>query len=730
MKGVMHLAACWRARRERKLVRLGWARRGLTLRPPARLLLLIAALASCGAQPVAVDDAMLADEADGTNWPAYGRTYSENHYSPLKQMDDGNIGRVGLAWSHDLGTPLRADSQPLAVDGVIYLATGLSIVTALDAETGKMLWRHDPAVAESKYGGRLIPGWGSRGLAIWKNKVIVGLQDGRLLALDRQTGKPVWEVQTLDEKVDKYGEATITGAPRVFNGKVIIGFGGGDRWARGAVSAFDAETGKFLWRFFTVPGNPADGFEDEAMAMAARSWSGEWWTYGGGGTAWNAIAYDPDYDRVYIGTGNGGPWNWKIRNPEGGDNLFLASIVALDAKTGKYVWHYQQNPNEAWDYNAVMDMELATLTIDGKPRKVLMQAPKNGFFYVIDRETGKLISAGKIDKVTWAERIDVKSGRPVDTPGNRYEKEPVLLWPGPMGAHNWQAMAFSPATALAYIPGVHQAGIYSDKGIAAADWQRTAHAWNTGLGGDSGGLKVDRSEFSSWLQAWDPVKQQVRWKVKTPGILNGGTMATAGNLLFQGHIDGTFNAFNALDGRKLWTFRAGVSVLGAPISFLARGVQYVAVLSGPPSGAGGGITSDAKFGWRYRDHPRRLLVFRIGGTARLPPTAAPGPAQPLQDKSFRVDAKLAVAGAKIYGNHCASCHGSITIAAGGAPDLRASPAVIDAATFRTIVRDGALKGNGMPTFDFLSDNDLLAVRHYIRQQAGTKAPAADPIRLH
>ena len=670
-----------------------------------------AALSSTG-----IDTARLSDEANGADWGSYGRTYSEDHYSPLAQITTANVAKLGLAWSFDLNTPLRADSQPLAANGILYVATGLSVVQAIDAATGRLLWRYDPDVAA--VGGRkLISGWGIRGLALWKDRVIVATQDGRLIGIDAKTGALAWSRQTLDKSVDAMGEADITGAPRVFDGKVVIGFGGAERWARGAVSCFDAETGKFLWRFYTVPGDPAKGFENDTMAMAARTWTGEWWKYGGGGTVWNAMTYDPELHRLYIGTGNAGPWNWKIRNPGKGDNLFIASIVALDADTGKYIWHYQENPNEAWDYNSTMDIEMATLVIGGRPRKVLMQAPKNGFYYVIDRETGKLISAGKIGQVSWAKGIDLKTGRPIENPGIRYENGPILQWPGTYGTHNWQPMAFSPKTKLAYIPTIHQADIYSAEGVKPADWKPINDAWNTGMGG-SGTLTAPTDSFSSKLQAWDPVTQKARWAVPTPGIVNGGTMATGGGLVFQGHIDGTLNAYNAATGKLLWHFPAGVAVLGAPISYTVKGRQMVSVIVGPPSGSPSAtLPEQAKFGWNYRNHPRMLLTFALDGKAKLPAIAKHAPEAPNMSRELVPDPKLAAAGGAIFNNACMTCHGVGAVASGGAPDLRASPVPLDRDTFTQIVKDGALLKQGMPKFGDLSAVDLDALRHYIRQQA-------------
>ena len=385
------------------------------LLPQRRLLAVLAAtlgVALGAAAPPSgastIDDAALANEADGSDWPAFGRTFSEQRFSPLRQIDAENVARLGLVWSLDLPGVINVASQPLAVAGVVYFAVGQSVVHAVDARTGKLLWRHDPEVAKVA-GPKLRAAWGSRGLAFYRDKVYVGTLDGRLLALSAATGEPVWSVLTVERDDARF----ISGAPRVFDGKVLIGHGGADHGpVRGYVTAYDAETGRLLWRFHIVPGDPAQGFENAAMETAARTWTGEWWKHGGGGTVWNAITYDPEFDRVYLGTGNGAPWNQKIRSPGGGDNLFLCSVLALDADTGEYRWHYQTTPGETWDYNSAMDMLLATLPIDGKPRKLLLHAPKNGFFYVIDRETGKLVSAEKIGKATWALRVDAtKIGR-------------------------------------------------------------------------------------------------------------------------------------------------------------------------------------------------------------------------------------------------------------------------------------------------------------------------------
>ena len=660
-----------------------------------------------------VDDSLLANEHAGQNWATWGRTFSVSHYSPLEQVNRDNVRQLELAWYRDLNVNQRADSQPLALNGVLYVAAGLSIVQALDAATGELIWRYDPEV--HKFAGERLRGsWGIRGLALWGELVIVGTHDGRLIALNQKTGGEAWSVQTLEPGE----ESAITGPPRVYDGKVVIGFGGAERaYSRGAVSAWDAASGEFLWRFYTVPGNPADGFENAAMEMAAQTWSGEWWKFGGGGTVWHGISYDHELDQLYIGTGNGSPQNWQVRNPEGKDNLFLASIVALDADTGEYRWHYQQNPNEAWDYNSTMDMVLDTMEIDGMPRKVLLHAPKNGFFYIIDRETGKLLSARQIARrVNWADGIDLETGRPVDRPGARYRDAEALIWPGAEGAHSWPPMSLSPITGLVYIPTMHQATAFSSQGVVAEQWEPAPKAWNNGLGWAATPLPVD--EFGSALIAWDPEAQQIVWEQPTPGVWNGGTMATAGNLVFQGHIDGSFNAFDAQTGERLWRFDAGVPVLGPPVSFSWQGRQLIAVLSGPPIGPVSFQANTAAFGWRYRDHPRRILVFALDGTATLPAVPAPGLEAPLVDDTFALDADKVMPGLILYHQHCFSCHGAQALAAGAAPDLRASPIMLNFDVFAAIVRDGALLSAGMPQYSEFNDEQLQSLQHYIRSAAG------------
>lgn len=661
----------------------------------------------------AIDNGVLAKESNGADWAGFGRTFSEQRFSPLKQIDADNVSRLGLAWSMDLPDVNFSTTAPLAVDGVIFFSPGVSEVRAVSATTGKLLWRYDPEVVKFAP-KKMRAGWGSRGLAYWDGKVFLGARDGRLIALNAKTGKPVWSAMTVGIDDQRY----VSGAPRVFNSKVIIGHGGADYGpTRGYVTAYDARTGKQLWRFFTVPGNPADGFENKAMEMAAKTWKGEWWKHGGGGTVWNAMTYDPVFNRIYLGTGNGAPWNQKIRSPGGGDNLFLSSIVALDADTGEYAWHYQTNPGESWDYNSSMDMVLADVAIDGKKRQVILHAPKNGFFYVIDRADGKLISADKFTRVTWADRIDLSTGRPVEAAGARLPDGEALIWPGMMGGHNWQPMSYNPATGLVYIPTLDLPGYYNDKGIDSAAWKhREGTTWSPGFNDVNEDTPMNAG--SSSLQAWDPVQKKAVWSVPTPGLMNGGTITTAGNLVFQGQVDGKFIAYAADTGKRLWSFEAGNAVMAPPITFSVGKTQYVAVLTGnggAPSVMG---SPQAQFGWQSRGHVRRLLTFALDGKSKLAPVPTSVRFAAVDDPQVKIDPALAAKGkALFFEKSCAGCHGFGAVAAGGAPDLRGSALALSLPGFTGVVRDGILQSKGMPRYEELNDEALESLYHYIRSRA-------------
>ena len=661
----------------------------------------------------------MADEADGENWLAFGRTYSEQRFSPLDQINDSNVANLGVDWFMDLPNARGLVSTPLVVDSVMYFVESMNRVHAVDATTGEQLWMFDPRVADNS---DMRVGWEhNRGIGIWQDKVYQATWDGRLIAIDRGTGKEVWSRRIYDAGMPLYN----TGAPKIFKGKVMIGSGGTEAGPnRGYVVAHDAETGEFLWKFYIVPGNPADGFENEAMEMAARTWTGEWWKFGGGGNAWHGFTYDADLDVVYIGTGNGAPWNQKIRSPGGGDNLFLDSIVALDPDTGEYLWHYQNTPGETWDYNSNMDIVLADLEIDGRTVKALMQAPKNGFFYVHDRENRELISAETYAEINWATHVDMETGRPVERPGARYEDGSERISPTPAGAHSWHAMSYNPETGLVYIPVIQMSSIYNDEGIDPDSWQSavfegdtTAVAWS---------WVEDRTHVAGSLQARDPVTNTVVWEVPMYGVGNAGTMTTAGNLVLQGRVDGTLRAYNATTGAELWSFDAGLGISAPPVTYSVDGKQYVALLVG----WGGGVASlggdiAVANGWAYGAHTRRLVAFSLDGETALPPQAAAAAAQPIEMLQFEIDDELAEQGLGEYASRCMICHGFDAISPGMAPDLRASPILASTDAFADIVRDGSRQPNGMPKYAHLDDEQLLKIRHYVRREAEKALPRPD-----
>jgi len=661
---------------------------------------------------IEINDKTMADEAN-REWLAHGRTYSEQRFSPLTAINDKNVGELGVAWYTEIPEAVGLAATPLVANGVMYFTGSRNIVRAVDAKTGKLLWQYIPDRERDR--SRVSFLHGSRGVGLWKDKVYVATASGRLIALDAASGNKVWDVQTIDPGEPMY----ISGAPKVFKGKVLVGNGGTENGGtRGYVTAYDAETGTQAWRFYIVPGNPADGFENEAMAMAAKTWTGEWWKYGGGGNAWHGFTYDPEFDALYIGTGNGAPWNQKIRSPDGGDNLFLCSIVALDPDTGEYRWHYQTVPGETWDYNSNMDIVLADLKINGKDTKALLHAPKNGFFYVIDRATGKLISAEPFAEVTWASHIDMQTGKPVEIPGARYEDGEQTILPGPLGAHNWPSMSFNPQTGLAYIPTIHQSIDFFDHELDLASWESPDWQTPAPVGGQGVDYELASKAQGSRgsLQAWDPVAQKQVWEVPLSEPWNPGTLTTAGNLVFQGTANGDLVAYNAASGAELWRFPAGLGIAAPPITYELDGSQYVSLLVGWGSiWAMGGGQDAHDLGWAYGRHKRRLLTFALGGEEKLPPQLPPAPPPPADAPWFEVNEELAARGEEVYGQ-CSWCHGDGGISGGLAPDLRASGIPLTAEAFKATVQEGRVN-LGMPAYEALEDEHLEALRHFIRQQA-------------
>ncbi|HEX7871603.1 MAG TPA: PQQ-dependent dehydrogenase, methanol/ethanol family [Sphingobium sp.] len=656
-------------------------------------------------------------EGTGADWHNVGGSADESGFSQLGNISTGNIGKLGLAWSLDLDGEVSLEATPLAVDGILYFSGSYGAVYAVDGTTGKQLWRYDPEIWKVN---PMRQGMGmgvNRGVAYDNGQVFIGVLDGRLVALDAKTGKVNWSVNTLPGPGTMH---SLTGAPRTFNGKVIIGNGGADIGQRGYVTAYDQKTGAQAWRFWTVPGKPEDNAQDPVMAMAAKTWNGQYWKTGTGGTVWNGMTFDPELNRIYIGVGNAGPYDPERRSPGGGDNLFVASIVALDADTGKYVWHYQQNPRESWDYKAVANMISATIPIDGKPRKVLMQQPTNGFFYVLDRETGKLISAEKVGKVTWASHIDMASGRPVEAPNVHYQDGPVDIYPSTLGSHNWQAMSYSPKTGLVYIP-------YMQVGARYAKATTGALASITGASASFITDKKDKEDLTGALVAWDPVAQKARWRMPRSFLWNGGTLATAGNLVFQGTADGHFRAHDAANGKELWKFNAGLGIISAPMSYSVKGKQYVSVLVGW-GGTAAAATDVLNVGWKYGRQPRRILSFAVGGTKKLP--ASPPrdmKVTALDDPSIVLDEKAIAAGREMS-FVCGACHGMAFRGAGApGPDLRESALALSEDAFYQVVQEGALSERGMPRFP-LGKPQIHNLWSYLRATArealGTRKPDA------
>lgn len=536
------------------------------------------AIAAAAAQTRQVDDSVLLQPPD-TEWVTYGRDYAETHHSPLAQITQANVGQLRLVWSTEVGSQGKVETTPLVSDGTLYGTSTWSVVFALDARTGVLKWKWDPGLVKAppaEGGPRFCCGPVNRGVALYKGRVYVGLLDGRLVALDAKSGDVVWSVQTTPPGSDY----SITGAPRVVKGRVLIGNGGGEYGVRGYLTAYDAETGKQDWRWYVVPGDPSKGVEDRSMELAMRTWRGDWWKYGGGGSPWDGMAYDPELDLLYIGTGNGSPWSRDHRSQGFGDNLYLSSIVALRPATGEYVWHYQTTPGDDWDYNAAQPMILTTLTIGGRERKVLLQAPKNGFFYVLDRRTGELISAAPYTTVTWATHIDRKTGRPVETPDARYGKKAVRLSPSPVGAHHWPPMAYNPATGLVYFPGQETSSVFQAED--AFDFK--PGQWNTGTRrgpNPPSPAPPPPPGLRAFLVAWDPVAQVERWR--NDFRPSGGVLSTAGNLLFVGDSASKFYAFDPATGARLWEHDVLPGV-ATPITYAVDGQQYVSVLSGTSNG--------------------------------------------------------------------------------------------------------------------------------------------------
>ena len=651
-------------------------------------------------------------------WLVHGGDYANRRHSGLAQIDTDNVGRLGLSWSMDMDTRRGVQATPIVVDGVMYVTGSWSQLYALDARTGSRLWSFDPKVP------REMAGTGccdvvSRGVAVWDGKVLLATFDGRLLALDARDGNVVWSVDTILDRTMPY---TITGAPLVANGVVVVGNGGAELGVRGYVTAYDVASGRQLWRFFTVPGDPAKPFESAILRKAAATWSGKWWTRGGGGTVWDSMVYDPDLDLVYIGVGNGGPWDREARSPGGGDNLFLSSIVALRRRTGEYVWHFQQVPGDQWDYTATQHLMLLDLVIDGRLRRTIVQAPKNGFFYVLDRENGEFISARNFVPVNWTTGLDPKTGRPAFAAGIRYQEKPADVLPGPTGAHNWHPMAWSPRTGLVYIPALELGATTFERDL---NFRFRPGFYNVGVDFRNFQAPEDPTvvdQVSKTLKgpliAWDPVRQREAWRADHRGPWNGGLLSTAGGLLFQGTSDGRLLARDAATGRELWSFFCQTGVMAAPVTYEVDGEQYVAVAVG----WGGHFGLEwGEFSLRATGrlpNISRVLAFKLDGRARLPEGWL-WPEQPVPSVTALAThtSDVVARGRLLYAENCAGCHGGAAVSGGVLPDLRYSGAHVHE-RWQQIVLGGELASQGMRSFsDRLDTEGAEAIRAFVVHRA-------------
>ena len=669
------------------------------------------------------------------NWLAHGRTYEEARFSPLERINADNVDDLGLAWYFDTGTDRGLEATPIVVDGIMYTSGSWSLVFANDARTGKLIWQYDPEVPKA-WGANACCDVVNRGVAVWKGRVYVGTIDGRLIALDAATGDVAWQINTID-RTKPY---TITGAPRIINDKVIIGNGGAEYGVRGYVTAYDTDTGEQAWRFYTVPGDPSQPFELEIMEDAAKTWTGRWWTMGGGGTVWDSMAYDPELNLLYIGVGNGAPWNQVARSPGGGDNLFLASVVALNPDTGDYVWHYQTTPGDTWDYTATQHMILADLIINGETRKVIMQAPKNGFFYVLDRKTGEFISAEKYVPITWASHVDPESGRPVETENARYqtasalaelspeeqidalsamsaeEIEAAFHKPSAYGGHNWHPMSYSPDTGYVYIPALDIPMAYGNEPAfeyeegrwnIATDWRLNMPTGDEGIDTKISGL------LRGHISAWDPVNQKEVWRIQHAGTWNGGILSTGGNLIFQGNSSGRFVAYRADTGKELWSEPAQTGVMAPPVTYEIDGEQYVSVVAG--WGGAFALTAAAAAGYDLK--PRgRILTYKLGGDSALPPVLDVAAVLP-DPPPVEATADEIAHGKFMYHKYCGVCHGPGVRSGGVIADLRYM-APGKHTVFEDIVLGGILEQRGMVSFaGSLTKEDTKAVQQYIISEA-------------
>lgn len=664
----------------------------------------------------AVDQARLLRGTDDPHqWSLYGGSYNEQRFSPLEAINTSNVQDLGLAWYADYDTNQNQHGSPLYVDGVIYVSTARNVVHAFDARDGSRVWTYTPLMVPNPNLGLV-----NRGIAAYEGKIYMGMLDAHLVAIDAATGELVWNTDTVPDSLglgDMANQYSITMAPRIAKGKVFIGGSGGEFGARGWIAAFDVDTGEEVWRFWTVPGNPDNPVDGEHLAVAVDTWPDDkpYWEQGGGGTVWDGAVYDPQTDLLYFGTGNGTPWNRAMRDPTDGDNLYVASVIAVDPDTGEYVWHYQETPGDSWDYDATSPMMTVDLTIDGEQRHVLIHPSKNGFIYVLDAVTGELISGDAFTSVTWASGIDPESGRPIEVPGARYETEPFNIGPGAPGGHTWHPNAYSPETGLVYIP--------TWENYSAMTPQQLPEEGLPPLIAFGG--RVDRETLKphnkqsndGWLQAWDPVAREAVWETPRGARATSGVLATAGDLVFMGNSNGNqLAAYNASTGEPLWSFDAQSAVYAAPITYELDGQQYIAA-------SVGGTASGGYFAPSYA----RMLVFKVGGTAQLPASVSYTPRE-LSPPPATASAEVVARGAAVYNEHCSVCHGSDAVQQRSSfPNLTLTPFLHSQQGFDQVVLEGTRVERGMANFsDRITAEDSVAVREYIVARANALLDEQQP----
>ena len=663
---------------------------------------------------------MLATAIASQDWPLHGGSPANQRFSELNQINERTISRLGLVWSQELGTSRGLEATPIVADGVVYTTGSWSVVYAFDAKTGKLKWTYDPKVSRARayfFCCDVV----NRGVALRHGKVYVGTLDGSLIALDQNTGTPVWSVQTTDP-AKAY---SITAAPLIAGDKIIIGNAGSEYGVRGYVTAYDAETGKQVWRFYTVPGDPSHGFESKALEIAAKTWHGkDWWKTGGGGSPWEGMSYDPALDLLFFGTGNASTWYRALRGE--GDSLYTACILAVRASTGELAWYFQTTPGDSFDYDATQPLIQAELSIGDRPRKVLLQANKNGFFYVLDRETGGFLSAAPfVSGITWASGVDPKTGRPIEFPGVA-DANPKLISPEPTGAHNWNPMAFHPGTGLVYFPARNGTQMVH---VPNKNWKYDANRDNVGIDENYEGPLFDKLISMpaplGELLAWDPVKQKAAWSAKYSVLDGGGVLATGGNLIFQGRSDGILAAYRATDGEQVWKFNAGTGIMAPPVTYTVEGVQYVTIMAGW-GGAPGlmniPVAGAVRPGWG------RILTFALDGRAQLkaPPFGHKGP--PKLSITAKQEPQTVHSGGLLFNSHCFLCHG-LNAVGGSLPDLRySSKEVLN--SLPSIVLGGTRESVGMPSFKkILSAKEVSQIRAYIiarAQEAAAPTQASQP----